>query len=180
MIKPTKKHYQKLYDETDYGKHTKGRNPSVRYLKRYEKWIGEKGSKVIDYGCGTGELVEILNRKGFQAKGIDQIKYNPNMIIGDITRPLKDFEGIDVALSFDVLEHLELNKVHKLLNNLSKAKKAIFTIHNGPSVEDKLELHITRMTFEKWEVILREYFDLHRGILLHENQKLYLATPKSN
>lgn len=89
-----------------------------RHPGDYRKFVRELKAKfpeaktVLEIGCGTGELLGALKRKGFDAKGID---VNPhavklarerghNAIAGYFK---KTEEKFDLILSVDVLEHTE-------------------------------------------------------------------------
>lgn len=42
-----------------------------RYFVHYARQVAAPGATVLDYGCGSGELVELLSAAGFDAYGVD-------------------------------------------------------------------------------------------------------------
>ena len=103
-----------------------GRKKLVEQL--IEKYLDTDGL-VLDVGCGTGYLVEMLSAKGYQSLGIDRraegltaAKQNfrdAMLIQADVTQiPLADAQ-IAVAILLDVIEHVDdyalLGEVHRLL-----------------------------------------------------------------
>ena len=64
------------------------------YVKQAK--IGEKGSPILDLGCGRGEWLELLKENGYVAKGVD---FNRGMV-----RQCQQF-GLDVTES-DMIEYL--------------------------------------------------------------------------
>jgi len=100
---------------------------------------------LVDVGCGTGELVRNLRLLGIDARGIEISKdalslarreVKPFLIEGDITNiPLKN-NAVDMAVTFDVLEHIERSKLQKSVNETVRVAKKqvlhkIFTQENS-------------------------------------------------
>lgn len=157
--------YEK-YDSTHLGnvqKNTKGYNKIK--IKDYIEQIGiKKNEKIIDLGCGKGQLIEslieegILNCKGIDLsiENIDTCKNkNLNVTQGDILK--KDIlkEKYDVVFLFDIVEHLYKNEFIELLDNLwgvleENGRVVIKTINasNVLSARDKyMDLtHVTSFT----------------------------------
>ena len=86
----------------------------------------------LDVGCGTGELVLALRSFGIDAHGVEISKDALEMVdpsvreyvkAGDITNiPHKDNE-FDLVLTFDVLEHIDKEKILKSMNELVRVSK---------------------------------------------------------
>jgi SAM-dependent methyltransferase len=92
-----------------------------RYFVHYVRANAAPGSTVLDYGCGTGELVQLLRDAGFDAYGVD-IRW-PGGDFGRVqeselgrrgvlrfyeeggTLPFDD-DAFDVVVSDQVLEHV--------------------------------------------------------------------------
>lgn len=94
-------------------------------MNKIKKYLGDN---ILDFGCGPGFFVNILNKKKFNACGIDisdyaiqtgRKKYKANLLQISNLKLLKK-ESFDSITLFDVLEHLAdpcfvLNKLHNLL-----------------------------------------------------------------
>ena len=90
-----------------------------------------KGSRILDVGCGYGHFLKVCDEYGLETYGIDiseyaikQAKHNTNahLLIHDVNKGLHIFRSnfFDVVTLFDVLEHLwcpyrVLREVHRVL-----------------------------------------------------------------
>ena len=165
--------YQKIYDDNPwYGDASEGRCPGVRLLPQYRDWLV---GPVIDLGCGRGHAVEKLREEGFAAEGIDQIRKHPEMMVGDITKPIEDLQRFKSAVCIDCIEHLYDDQVQGLFANMKQVERQAFSIHNGESTGTGQELHVNRRSFENWRTIIEAHFVIEKEIRLHDNQVLYLT-----
>ena len=110
----------------------------------------EQGSRVIDLGCGTGELMELLeNDKNCKIQGIEiERKYaqkcvNKGLFVynGDILDGIDDFQNkrFDYAVLSNVLQTTE--KPLKVLEEaLRVGKKVIVSFPNFGSLKVRLKL----------------------------------------
>lgn len=171
----SKELYQQIYENHDwYGNSEVFRCPGVRLIPQYENHI--KG-KIIDLGCGRGHTVISLRDKGFKCDGVDQIEMSAEMMVGDITKDIINKGDYDSSICIDVIEHLTDKQLRGLWLNLAKTKYQAFSIHNGPSWCDGINLHINIKTFEQWENIITSLgFKIHKIIETHEQQRLFLTT----
>jgi SAM-dependent methyltransferase len=168
--------YQKIYDENPwYGDADEGRCPGVRLLPQYQDWLI---GPVIDLGCGRGHTVERLRELGFEASGIDQISKHPDMLVGDITKPIKNLSRFQTAVCVDCIEHLYDEQVHGLFANMKQVQRQAFSIHNGESTGTGQELHVNRRPFAQWRKIIERNFVIEKEIELHGKQMLYLTSSK--
>jgi SAM-dependent methyltransferase len=165
--------YQRIYDDNPwYGDAEEGRCPGVRLLPLYRDWLI---GPVIDLGCGRGQTVEHLRQEGFEAEGIDQIEKNPEMMVGDITKPIEGLSRFNSAVCVDCIEHLYDNQVQGLFANMKQVRRQAFSIHNGESTGTGQELHVNRRPFHEWRILIEANFEIADEIELHENQMLYLT-----
>jgi SAM-dependent methyltransferase len=168
--------YQKIYDENPwYGDAREGRCPGVRLLPHYQDWLL---GPVIDLGCGRGHTVEKLRESGIKAEGIDQISKHPDMMVGDITKPIENLNRFQSAVCIDCIEHLYDEQVQGLFSNMKQVKRQAFSIHNGESTGTGQELHVNRRPFDQWRSIIEEHFVIEKEIALHDMQMLYLTSTR--
>lgn len=86
----------------------------------------------LDVGCGNGSLVYFLRLFGIDAYGVDLSKHavelagqkvKPYLRIGDVTDiPYKDNQ-FDLVLTFDVLEHVERDKIKKAIEETVRVSR---------------------------------------------------------
>jgi cyclopropane fatty-acyl-phospholipid synthase-like methyltransferase len=169
--------YQRIYEENPwYGDAEQGRCPGVRLLPKYQTWLLEP---IMDLGCGRGQTVEHLRSLGLKAEGMDQIRCNPNMRVGDITQPIDDIGTFNSIVCVDCIEHLYEQQVLGLFENMKRVKQQAFSIHNGESTGTGQELHVNRKSFEDWATLIESHFELVETIEIHEEQMLYLTKSKA-
>ena len=175
MMVDKKNQYQKIYEDHEwYGNSEKGRCPSVRLLPHYKEHLGKTNAEL---GCGRGGLVNLLRKQGINCDGYDMIDLNNGMNVSDITKDLK-ISG-DTVICIDVIEHILDEDLEGLYKNFKKFNKQIFSIHNGPSLLDGVELHINIKPFKVWENIIRQRgFHIIKEVQIHAKQKLYITELK--
>jgi len=122
-----------------------------------------KSHSVLDYGCGKGYLAKSLPFPIWE--------YDP-AVEGKAESP----RPADVVTCFDVLEHVEPEKINFVLGDLQRCvlKVGYFVIHTGPSsktLSDGRNAHILQQPRPYWETILAKYFEIgkitEQGPLLH-------------
>lgn len=129
-----------FYDREYY----KGKKSGYRFL-RHESWLGVwfrnlsywykalliklylNPKTCLDVGCGTGGLVKALRSFGIEAQGIELSKDALEMVdpsvkdfvkVGDITNIPHNDNSFDLIVTFDVLEHIEQEKIKKAVSEL--------------------------------------------------------------
>jgi SAM-dependent methyltransferase len=85
----------------------------------------EEHQPVLDFGCGRGELVEVLNGRGIEAEGVDPdegmvaeaVGHGRAVHLGDGLRYLRDLptNELGAVISVHVVEHLPLEVLVELL-----------------------------------------------------------------
>ena len=123
--------------------------------------------------------MERLRATGFEAQGMDQVKINANMRVGDITKPVADMDKFRSVICIDCIEHLHDDQVLGLFENMKKVERQAFSVHNGESTGTGQELHINRKSFVDWDKLIRQHFDIAAVIKVHEQQMLYLTQTKT-
>lgn len=117
---------------------------------------------MLDYGCGQGSLVRSL-----RTVGVDFREYDP-AISGKEEPPQEPY---DLVVCTDVLEHIESEKIDRVMRHLSEVTRvALFAVVSlvptAKTLTDGRQAHILIRSTEWW----RYQFDAH-GFQLHEAVK---------
>lgn len=91
--------YDEEYLTKRYSDREKVRALSELRLKVLKDFVC--GGTLLDFGCGTGDFVDLCCTRGFDACGLDIADYKRNCKMMDSL-----VEGFDVVTFFDTLEHL--------------------------------------------------------------------------
>ena len=158
----------------------KARRKIILYFIKKHAQIG---SKLFDFGCGSGYLVGELQRLGYDAYGVDFEKEAIDYGLNEGVRNLKLATGekidypdatFDTVTAFDVIEHIENEKpvIAELVRILKPGGKIIITVPAYQwlwGVQDKISRHFRRYTagpltkvfkeFSELKVIKRTYFN---------------------
>lgn len=124
-----------------------------------------KPKSVIDIGCGNGDLVKGFNDRSITAFGVEGtfnswygINGNKNIYIHDLRLPYNiDIRKFDLAICFEVAEHIEPEYVDIFLDNLCLVSNKILFSAAGPG--QKGIYHHNCQPREYWyhKLMLREY-----------------------
>jgi len=88
---------------------------------------------IIDFGCGTGDILSSFEKKGITVLGIDGSKANrkyskikkENFILFDLRKKFENNKKYDICLCMEVAEHIEEKYSNNLINNLTSSSKLI-------------------------------------------------------
>jgi len=145
-----------------------GRRALIGRLLR--KYLGDKAKLVLDLGCGTGMMVDVLMRQGYQVLGLDLRPEGLYAIHKTLPRswllqaeatqlPLAE-NVFDVLLLLDVLEHVNdqvlLREVHRVLR---PGGLAMVTVPAMPwlwSSRDEAAGHLRRYTRRQLKSVLEK------------------------
>lgn len=113
-----------LHYKNKMGKNSKRKIPKLFNMPAFLEIYNP--NSIIDYGCGSGGVVDYLSETYKEVIGYDPCvkKYSKY--------PKKEF---DVLVSMDVLEHIEPELLDNNLKNINKlfTKAAYLDIHTGAS-----------------------------------------------
>lgn len=127
-----------------------------------------RGETLIDWGCGCGRPAASFQEKGLSVVGLDIAKncLDSDVRIAFLQRCLWDLpdDGMesDYAFSTDVLEHIPLDKLEIVIENIyDRTKKSAFiqvcTVLDtfGPSMNPPQRLHLSVLPEGAWMYKLR-------------------------
>jgi len=93
-----------------------------------------KNMKIIDIGCGEGELVEHFAKQGWNITGLD-LNYSSKYVKQANALNTKLKTKFDVVICSDIIEHLDISKHTKLIVELKRLlKKGGLLIFGAPNL----------------------------------------------
>jgi SAM-dependent methyltransferase len=125
---------------------------------------------ILDYGCGPGAMIDLMNAAGWRYVGCDRSQEarslylerfgtNPQCYESDLDVALN--AGFDVLLSFDVLEHLTDDEVRILLRATARIPEVFVNISRAR----KIPGHINLKNDERWVALFAQ-----EGLKLHHER----------
>ncbi len=139
----------------------------LRYINLYYPIKKGKGKKLIEFGCATGVLSALLRNFGWEVTATDVSNYavkkarknykGIKFLVHDMEKPFGD-KGFDVALAFDVVEHLPHPEVgiRNVYNLLRKGGSVIFSTPNDYSHVYNDPTHVSVKTPWEWKKIMKK------------------------
>lgn len=139
--RPSPERISHYYDSSAYVSHSKTASGLINYLFHlsrrytlsYKRGIVKKystGNSLLDYGCGTGDFLRLMQRSGFSCKGIEPNQQAREKAIEQIESEVYDEDGLqainkhslDAISLWHVLEHIypladRIRKFHELLKD---------------------------------------------------------------
>lgn len=153
------------YQYTQYDKEPAGLrklNFIVEQIERRTEFQDKEKIKILDIGCGRGNISLPLASLNYQVLGVDLNKEsitelnkknkfpNAQFRVQDATK-LDPEDKFDFIIASEVIEHIE--KPEELLNSLKNILKnkgfLIITIPNGKSLEERIRKFTTHNTLGK-------------------------------
>ncbi|EON75726.1 SAM-dependent methyltransferase [Lunatimonas lonarensis] len=144
--RPDKANIGKYYDSTEYVSHANKTNNLINLLykavriyttRQKLRWINsvnKSKGRILDFGCGTGHLLKILQDDGWQTTAFEPnpiaAKQAENLLqqqsLSNIS-VLKSEKKFDVITLFHVLEHIhDLHKTFKILLDRLKKRGTLY------------------------------------------------------
>jgi SAM-dependent methyltransferase len=147
--------------------------------------------RILDFGCGRGELLSMLAKAGFDVVGVDidpkcvklSSQYAPCHLseLGTLSK-LYPEGSFDVVIGLHVLEHLENPKAYvQILNGLSK-RYLIFGVPNLGAMTN-IQFFRTQLINEGhlhgWDFNhFKNFMEVHCGLRLVKWQPDFVVAPK--
>ena len=140
-MKPLYEEYDKIYTQKWYYRCPWNESPFGKLLEKVAEHIKDTDT-VVELGCGTGQLMELLLEKGipkyigydFSQVGIDLAREKTGQHDVEIfCRDLYELEFLpfaDVYIAVEVFEHLKDDCDKKLLSFIPQGKKVVITVPN--------------------------------------------------
>lgn len=120
-------------------------------------------SSVVDIGCGPGEYIAELARRGVDVVGVDGsssvlklLKIEPDkFILHDLTKPLQLARRFDLCLCMEVAEHIETRHSSALIDTLCRSSKVVFFTAAPPGQGG--HDHINEQSPEFWAELFQSH-----------------------
>lgn len=214
--KETSYEYGYQYQLTQAEKYRNRDNNHWRYrIELAERLVGlaledmpsaDQPRTLLDVGCSIGTFAIEFARAGFRCFGVDfdqpaldmakkiasEEGVSPTFICGDVSHRLDEMPEIDIAVCFDVFEHLHDDELGGLLSGVKSqlSQHGVLVFHTYPTQEDhifhgKLALALPLMMLAWLPVgvfdrIARSYACLVDGLLVLARGKTHRQMIKKN
>ena len=118
---------------------------------------------IIDFGCGTGDILAHFQARGISVFGIDGSKAclkcltisKNNFMLFDLRNRYKSNKKYDICICFEVGEHIEEKYSERLVENLTQSSSTILFTAAPPGQNG--EHHINLKPREWWVEKFLEY-----------------------
>ena len=192
-----------LNPEKVFEKHIFHRDQFAHYLRWTHVLKRAKiGMNILDFGCGNGNLAEVLYRNKFKANmylgldirektcqnarerfpGISWIKFEHTNLCSDLNSISTKNNKWDIICSFEVIEHIGKKNIDAFLKNIKSLCSENTTILiSTPNYDEKVgaaENHIINGEVGEWkheelQEKLKEYFTITEKYGTFASQKDY-------
>lgn len=107
---------------------------------------------VLDFGCGPGVMIDLMNQRGLDYTGFDPspearglyLKHYglyPDKFVSSL-----NINSFDVVVSFDVLEHMSDDEIDLFISKFANVRDMLVNISRAPGIPG----HINLKTDEQW------------------------------
>jgi cyclopropane fatty-acyl-phospholipid synthase-like methyltransferase len=184
-----------LNPDTAFKKNVFHRDQFAHYLRwTHVLKVANMNSKILDFGCGSGNLYEVLYRNRYSPKylGLDirkiTIKKNSEKFpkaefqTADLVGEVNVGTDWDIIASFEVVEHVQKINVPAFLDNIKKhCNKSTIVLLSTPCYDEKVgaaQNHIyaggpQELTFNELKKLLEERFEIEAVYGTFASQKDY-------
>lgn len=145
------------------------------YPDTFEMIYNEVGTnqRVVEFGCGTGILAEILGKNNNLVIGLDiskeaVIKFNKRNRSFDVLAysadirllPIDNIPLANVVIATEFLEHFTDQELEIIMPKIRySAPKAIFCVPNDCLGNDECKEHYQKWNRETFKSFLKQYYD---------------------
>lgn len=184
-----------LTPKNEFEKHIYHRDQFAHYFRWTHVLKNAKiGQKILDMGCGSGEMIEVFYRNRYRPEkfvGIDIRDKVPEklknldfveILVKDLCKPFDLNEKFDIITSFEVVEHIGHENLDAYLQNMVKHCKLgtriyLSTPNYDPSV-GAAKNHIINGEIGEWDHFelaerLEKYFNIKYRFGTFASQKDY-------
>lgn len=179
--------YERIWTHPEYRKTSPAEVITDEIIRRIPKYLENRPNDkrcIIDFGCGTGRVLDHFIDDGCDVLGIDiahncldeYMRQRVPLLIADLTSLPQSVQG-DYGICVDVLEHIPTHQVHAAINNIARAapqgcfiRVANFPETHGPRLLN-MPLHLTLWTRQQWAQALATHFRVVQALALKEDSK---------
>jgi SAM-dependent methyltransferase len=139
---------------------------------RDKEWTGDfcdivlrlfSPSSVIDFGCGTGDILAPFEGKGIQVRGVDGSKANrkyskikpENFVLHDLRKGYDAGEMYDLCLCLEVAEHIDEKHSNTLIRTLTASSEIVVFTAAPPGQEGVG--HVNLKPYDWWQERFKLY-----------------------
>lgn len=189
-----------LYPEQTFERHVFHRDQFAHYLRwTHVLYSAKIGQRILDWGCGNGNLAEVLYRNKYKAseylgleykktmvdackkrfEGIDWIKFEQQ----DLVNMSKNFgKDWDIIACFEVTEHVGKANVPAFLDNIAHhcgdktlvlLSTPVFDEKTGAANNHIVDGVVGEFTYNELQDLLVERFDIESTFGTFASQKDY-------
>ena len=144
------------------------KNWGILTLKHWFGFLPDRPASILEVGCGNGKLCRLLTDMHYDTTGVDLVtgSYNRdgyNFVQHDLMKDSMPFESkeFDMAVSFDVLEHLPESCIDGVLQDIFRVARKVAIVvpclHDTTRNKLLAALHLTVKSPEWWLARLNKY-----------------------
>ena len=184
-----------LTPKNEFEKHIYHRDQFAHYFRWTHVLKNAKiGQKILDMGCGSGEMIEVFYRNRYRPEkfvGIDIRDKVPEklknldfveILVKDLCKPFDLEEKFDIITSFEVVEHIGHENLDAYLQNMVKhckqGTKIFLSTPNYDPIVGAAKNHM--LTNSKGELEVGEWNHLELGAKLEKYFTIKDNSPKKD
>lgn len=179
--------YQKMWSIPEYRKWSPGHNYKDTIVQTLAM---PEGASLVDFGCGAGRLSKWLVEQGYQVTPVDIASncLDDDVRLDVVLAPLWDLPDElsgDYGVCCDVMEHIPLDRVGEVLDNISRSvsQRVFFSISTindvfGNAIGERL--HLTVRPANWWLEQLQDWWPRVEVVKSDGRELVAVAHKESN